>query len=128
VQRILIVDDVLGVRESLRVAFQSAGFDVVTAQSGRRGLELLAASDFDVVVTDIWMPEMDGLELIKRMRAEKPAIRVFAITGGGPRMTIESASSLAEVWGAERVFVKPFDESDLVAAIQSLSSGNTTSH
>ena len=60
---------------------------------------------------------MDGLNLIKRLRSEAPQLRVFAMTGGGPRLTLESATSLAEVWGAERVFVKPFDEAALIAAI-----------
>jgi CheY-like chemotaxis protein len=64
------------------------------------------------------MPEIDGLNVIKRIRADHPHLRVFAVTGGGPRMTIETAGSLAEVWGAERVFVKPFDEAELIRAIR----------
>ena len=116
--RILVIDDMAGVRESLRAALQAAGFDVTTANNGREGLAALAADDFGIVVTDIWMPQIDGLDVIKHIRAERPHLRVFAMTGGGPRLTIEAAGSIAEVWGAERVFVKPFDEAALVAAIK----------
>lgn len=116
-KRILIADDVLGVRESLRMTLTDAGFDVVAVDNGRSALETLAAGRFDVLVTDIWMPEIDGLELLKTLRGRQPALRVLAMTGGGAKITLETAASLAEVWGAERVFIKPFDEADLVAAI-----------
>jgi two-component system, chemotaxis family, chemotaxis protein CheY len=116
--RVLIIDDMAGVRESLRAALRGAGFDVATANDGRDGLAALAAETFDIVVTDIWMPQVDGLNVIKRIRAAQPQLRVFAMTGGGPRLTIEAAGSIAEVWGAERVFVKPFDEAALIAAIK----------
>ena len=115
--RVLVIDDMKGVRESLRAALTAADFDVTTANNGREGLAALTAAAFDIVVTDIWMPEIDGLSVIKRIRAERPHLRVFAMTGGGPRLTIEAAGSIAEVWGAERVFVKPFDEEALVVAL-----------
>jgi two-component system chemotaxis response regulator CheY len=116
--KVLVIDDMAGVRESLRAALQAAGHDVTTANDGREGLAALADGTFDIVVTDIWMPEIDGLNVIKRIRAERSHLRVFAMTGGGPRLTIEAAGSIAEVWGAERVFVKPFDEAALVAALR----------
>ena len=116
--RVLVIDDMKGVRESLRAALAAAGFDVTTASNGREGLAVLRAAAFDIVVTDIWMPEVDGLTVIKQIRAERPNLRVFAMTGGGPRLTIEAAGSIAETWGAERVFVKPFDEAALIAAIK----------
>jgi two-component system, chemotaxis family, chemotaxis protein CheY len=116
--RILVIDDVLGVRESIRIALSAAGYEAVVAENGQQALELLSSGSFDIVVTDIWMPGVDGIALIKRLRSERPHLRVFAMTGGGPRMTIETATSLAEVWGAEEVFVKPFDEALLIAAIE----------
>ena len=112
----LVVDDVPTVRESLEIAMSDAGFAVFTAANGRQALELLQAQEFDVLVTDMWMPEMDGLRLLKEIRGSRPEMRIFGVTGGGPRLTIETMSSLAEIWGAEKVFLKPFDDDELVAA------------
>lgn len=117
-RRVLVIDDTDGVRESLRIALDDAGYDVATAADGERGLEALAEGAFEVVVTDLWMPKVDGLNLIKRIRNDRPDLRVFAITGGGPTLPIETAGSLAEIWGAERVFIKPFDETLLIEAIE----------
>ncbi|BDA83424.1 response regulator [Aureimonas sp. SA4125] len=113
----LVVDDVMAVRESLVMALASAGFEVTAAANGKEALECLADTDFDVLVTDMWMPEMDGLRLLKEIRGRKPAMRIFGVTGGGPRLTIEAMTSLAEIWGAEKVFLKPFDDDELVDAV-----------
>ncbi|KQT54491.1 hypothetical protein ASG43_02545 [Aureimonas sp. Leaf454] len=112
------MDDILMVRESLSIALESAGFSVAVASNGREALERLAEEPFDVLVTDMWMPEVDGLKLLKEIRGRFPGMRVFGVTGGGPRLTIEAMTSLAEIWGAEKVFLKPFDEDELVAAIR----------
>ncbi len=116
-RKVLVIDDMAGVRASLRAALEAAEFQVTTANNGQHGLDALEAGKFDIVITDIWMPKVDGLNFIKCVRDRHPGLRVFAMTGGGPRLTIETASSLAEAWGAERVFVKPFDEAKLLAAI-----------
>lgn len=122
--RVMVVDDAKGVRESIRMALEAAGMAVVTCSDGREALRLLSDVEVDVIVTDIWMPSLDGLDLIKELRATRPAVRVFVMTGGGPRMSMESAISIADVWGAERAFVKPFDEQELVNAIQNRGSAS----
>ena len=116
-RKALVVDDVMTVRESLAIALESAGYAVTGAGNGVEALAALEKDDFDVLVTDMWMPEMDGLKLLKEIRGRKPDMRIFGVTGGGPRLTIEAMSSLAEIWGAEKVFLKPFDEDELIAAI-----------
>jgi two-component system chemotaxis response regulator CheY len=115
--RVLISDDTEPVRESVAIALRTAGMDADTAASGIDTLGQLRKASYDVLVTDIWMPEMDGVSLIKVLSSEFPRLRIMAMTGGGPDMTIETALSLAEVWGAEHVFVKPFDEARLIEAI-----------
>lgn len=114
---VLVVDDVEAMRESLRAALAGAGHQVAVAASGAEALDVLRDRPVDIAVTDIWMPDIDGLKLIKKLREEFPRLRIVAMTGGGPRLTIETAGSLAEVWGAERVFVKPFDEDLLIRLI-----------
>jgi len=115
---ILIVDDVEAMRHSLSSALSAQGYRVTAAQNGNEALAFLLTERFDALVTDIWMPELDGLGLIKQVRERLPALRVFAITGGGPKLTLEAATSIAEVWGAEKVFLKPFDEALLIDAIE----------
>lgn len=114
---ILVVDDVPAMRESLGAALTAAGHRPAYAGNGEEALERILANKFDAVVTDLWMPGMDGLGLIKRIRQEQMSLRVFAITGGGPRLTLEAATSIAEIWGAEKVFLKPFDEVLLIEAL-----------
>lgn len=115
--RVLISDDTEPLRESVAIALRAAGIETDTTESGVEALTRLRTASYDVLVTDIWMPELDGVSLIKVLSSEFPRLRIMAMTGGGPNMTMETALSLAEVWGAERVFVKPFDEARLIEAI-----------
>ena len=116
--KILVVDDVPAMQVSLAAALEAAGHGVTLAASGSQALKCLEAETFDVIVTDIWMPDGDGLRLIKQLRGRPEAPRVIVVTGGGPKLSIELAGSLAEVWGAEHVLVKPFDDRRLVAFVE----------
>ncbi len=115
---VLVVDDVPAVQITIAAALKAAGHTASLACSGSDALKRLEAESFDVIVTDIWMPDGDGLRLIKQIRARPDAPRVIAITGGGPKLSIEMAGSLAAVWGAEHVLVKPFDDRRLIALIE----------
>lgn len=97
---VLVLDDVPAMRESIGAALSAAGHRPSYAENGKKALELILANAFDAIVTDLWMPEMDGLGLIKRIRQEQMSLRVFAITGGGPRLTLEAASSIARNLGS----------------------------
>ncbi|HQZ12966.1 MAG TPA: response regulator [Devosia sp.] len=116
--KVLIADDNYASRLSLRLELEDADFEVVEAEDGTGALELLAGQPFDAVVTDIWMPGHDGVEIVKAIARTQPETVIFAITGGGPGMTIASASTLAKVWGAAMVYVKPFDVRDLVTELR----------
>jgi two-component system chemotaxis response regulator CheY len=116
--RILVADDVETVRFTMVIEMRDQGWEVEEAGTGSDALDMLRARPFDVLVTDIWMPNMDGISLIKAIRRAQPDLRVFAVSGGGPGMSLASAGTLAEVWGAEKLFVKPFDVADLIAAIR----------
>jgi two-component system, chemotaxis family, chemotaxis protein CheY len=114
---VLIVDDLPALRESLTAAFRAGGCKVTAVGNGLAALQRLRTYDFDLVLTDLWMPGMDGLTLIKAIRIERPHLRVMAMTGGGPRLPTEVAALIADAWGAEKVLLKPFDEDELVAEV-----------
>jgi DNA-binding NtrC family response regulator len=107
---ILVVDDHYAVRQSLAIAIAAAGWEVETVASGDDALQLLARREFDVLLTDLWMPGIDGVGLIKACRRAKPFLRVLGMTGGGPGLSTETMATLAEIWGAEEIFYKPFDD------------------
>ncbi len=121
--RILVADDVEVMRISLDLALRSAGHQVTLAATGNSALALLKQESFDAAVLDVWMPDGDGLTVLRKIREEQPDLRIFIITGGGPRLPIEAAALISEVWGAERVFIKPFDESDLLAELDRSATG-----
>lgn len=115
--KVLVADDVEAMRVSLQLALESAGHQVSCASSGNAALGALRIGGFDAAILDLWMPEGDGLTVLRQIRAEQPGLLIFIITGGGPKMPLEAAALLSQVWGAQEVFVKPFDEADLVAAL-----------
>ncbi len=102
---ILLVDDDAGIRESMQAILMLQGYDVDLASSGQEALDLCAGRDYDVVLLDIFMPEMDGVETLRRIKERRPATRVIMITGmeGG----VEAQRAMEE--GAEALFRKPLD-------------------
>ncbi len=118
VPRVLVADDVAAVRYTIVLEMRDLGWEVDEAATGQETLARLDAVAYDVLVTDIWMPQGDGISVIKAIRRKQPRLRIFAISGGGPGMSLASAAALAEAWGAEKLMVKPFDVADLVDAIK----------
>ena len=119
-KRILLVDDVPAVRLSIRAALEAIGYHVLEAADGKEALDLLDTQAVDLIVTDLWMPNLDGVELLKRLRASNANIRVIAISGGGMRKPIDVSAALAQTWGADAVLYKPFDNEYLVNEINRL--------
>ena len=107
--RLLIVDDELHVRESLSRWFIEDGYDVVTASSGKDALALLGETPVDVIITDIRMPGMDGLELQRRIREVNPNVAIVLITAYASVST--AVQALKE--GAYDYVTKPFDPEEL---------------
>jgi PAS domain S-box-containing protein len=106
--RILVVDDELGPRESLRMLLKPA-YQITTAESGRAALEILPQVRPDVVILDIKMPEMDGLEVLRRVKRADPGIEVVMITAYASLETVK----LALTHGAFEYLIKPFSRQDL---------------
>ena len=122
-KRILLVDDVPAVRLSIRAALEAAGYQTLEASDGEEALTLLGSETVDLIVTDLWMPNLDGVELLKRLRARNAAIKVIAISGGGTRKPIDVSAALAQTWGADAVLYKPFDNDDLINEVRRLTGG-----
>lgn len=117
--RVLLVDDEPLLRETLRTALQAVGFTVVVAPNGDVALKAIASEPFDVIVTDVLMPETDGLEMIMRIRKQSNNVRIIAMSGGG-RMRNMDMLEFAKSFGADSVIAKPFLPKQLVALIKSL--------
>ncbi len=114
--RILAVDDEPVILDSFRKILVLAGFSVDTVERGSEALALLRARDYDFLFTDLKMPEMDGVEVVKAARHLRPDLDVVVITGYG---TIESAVETMQ-FGAVDYVQKPFTEEELVAIVNRL--------
>jgi DNA-binding response OmpR family regulator len=115
--RVLFVDPDLDTRESARVQLQDAGFLPVTAASAVEALALLDALVVDVVVTEIYMPDEDGIELIQDIRRRRAKLPIVAVAGDGPRHD-RAVLRVAAALGAGAMLHKPFRGDELVAAIR----------
>jgi CheY-like chemotaxis protein len=117
--KVLIIDDDPGVRTVIRQALEDENFEVVEAEDGRDGLKQFNAHHPAVVVTDIIMPNMEGVETIMALRKLAPDVRLVAISGGG-RVGAKDFLNAAKRLGADRVLPKPFDDDELVAMVKEL--------
>ncbi len=118
-QRILVIDDDEQMRTLLAKAMEWAGFEVITADNGRKGQLLFEEQPADLVITDLIMPEQEGLETIRSLKRIHPRVRIIAISGGGrigPGAYLPAAMEL----GADLVFAKPFDIKEFVTSVQEL--------
>jgi CheY-like chemotaxis protein len=117
--RICLIDDDPMVRDALSLGLEDAGYDVVTIGDGEAGLTLIARESIDAVVTDMNMPGLGGGQLIAALRAERPALPIIAISGGG-EMGGRNVADLARESGANLCLVKPFRARDIAAALDRL--------
>ena len=114
---ILIIDDQDELVQALARIARSQGHTVFTASDGKTALRHFAGQPTDVVVTDIYMPEMDGIEFIMRLKEAFPETRVIAMSGGGI-MRKENVLGAASMLGAEAVLEKPFDAADFIGTLE----------
>src|SRR5437899_5435435 len=113
-ETILVVDDEENIRHTLRGVLADEGFEVLEAPDGRRALELLRHAAPRLAIVDVWMPEMDGIELVERMRNQAPGVPIIVISGHG---TIETAVRVIRL-GAFDFLEKPFPLDALLGVVR----------
>ncbi|MGE4012371.1 MAG: response regulator [Alphaproteobacteria bacterium] len=118
-KNVLVNDDEPLIRDLLRLALEEHGFNVMEAPDGREGLRTFIDRRPPLVITDIIMPNMDGLEVVVALKKVDPRVRVLAISGGGRVVKRDYLATALEL-GADDVLWKPFDEAHLIEAVTGL--------
>lgn len=116
--RILLIEDTDTIRTLLRETLELAGHTVIEARSGAEGLDLFRQAGADLVITDIVMPDKDGLAVVMGLREHVPPVNIIAISGAGKRA--EDYLDRAYRMGAVKVLLKPFSIATLIAAVDEL--------
>ncbi|HEX6361509.1 MAG TPA: response regulator [Albitalea sp.] len=120
--RILVIDDDAAVRDTIARVLRRAGHEVDMAENGVEGIRAYRRGGHTLVITDLYMPEKEGIETIMELRAERPDLPILAVSGGlhgditGPLID-------AELIGANATLAKPFTNEELQAAVERLLAG-----
>lgn len=107
----------------LRMTLEDAGYEVEDAPDGKKGVMLFRENPTDIIITDILMPEREGIETILELRKDFPGIKIIAISGGGRFKSPNTFLTMAEHFGAARTFSKPIRQRELLSAVQELTGG-----
>ena len=117
--RILVVDDDALVRATVASALQRVGHEIVEAQNGLEAMATIERTSLDLVISDIIMPEVDGIGLLLRLRKQHPSLRVIVISGGG-RIHKSDFLRMATTLGADMSLAKPFTPEQLRKAVDTV--------
>lgn len=117
--RILIIDDDVKFLKMFRQMLERAGHEVMEAPNGKIGVRLFREEQAELIITDLFMPEKEGIELIMELKQEFPTLKIIAISGGGRKGKVNILEA-AETLGADRSFSKPFERQGILEAIQEL--------
>jgi len=114
-----VIDDEEEVRDIIKQMLELEGYEVITAVDGNQGIKLFKQEPADLVITDIIMPDKEGIETIIELRNQFPDVKIISISGGG-RIGPHDYLNMAKKLGAERSFTKPFERKKLLKAIEEL--------
>jgi CheY-like chemotaxis protein len=118
--RVLFVDDDPDFRHAMKVLLEREGYEVKIASNGARALELWRTVPFDVMVTDLFMPQIDGFETMIEVRRDSPSLKIIAMSSGGVLCEPERYLSTAGVVGADATLRKPFQVEALLKVLGEL--------
>lgn len=117
--RILIMDDDAAVRTALKKLLQQEGHEITEAQNAAEGAKIYSVSTLDLIITDLLMPERDGVEALLELRSQYPDIKTIVISGDAPEFL-----PIVEDLGANRTIAKPFKNQDVLTAVRELLAEN----
>lgn len=117
---ILVVDDSPALTALLRAVLEGAGHTVLEANDGARGLAVLSSATVDLVVLDMMMPGMDGIEAVRRLRGGGNPVPVIAMSGGTDAFPAAYSLKMSEMYGADRLLYKPFENNELLDTVNQL--------
>jgi DNA-binding NtrC family response regulator len=120
--KILLVDDEKAILDLMALSLKKKGHSVMTALNGLVGCEVLAANSFDILITDLIMPEMSGIKLIEHVRHRYPEMKIIAVTGGG-KVYSEDYLLQAITAGAQTIIRKPFTITGFLDGVQKVIDG-----
>lgn len=118
--RILIIDDEIKITEILQKMFEKNGYEAVTASDGKEGLDLYRKAPADLVITDILMPNKEGVETIFELRRDFPDVKIIVISGGGKIKAEDCIKTVSSIPNVRRTFRKPFALQDLLKAVKEI--------
>ena len=119
-RRILLIDDDELLREAIGDLLESDGYAVVSAGAGEAGLAMFRTVRPDLVITDLTMPELNGLDIVRALSREVPRPRIIVISGGAERLDSLSSLRRAQALGADRILEKPFRAKSLLEMVNAI--------
>jgi len=117
--KVLIIDDEPNILLMVKKMLERAGYEVDLASNGREGLKLFESVQPDLVITDIIMPEKEGLETIREMKRMSKDLKIIAMSGGG-KISADNYLETAKIFGASRLMEKPFSQKVLITYVAEL--------
>jgi DNA-binding NtrC family response regulator len=119
-ERILLIDDDEQINSMLQEMLKSERYQLLAAASGEEGVTLLRNVSVDLLITDVLMPDMDGLEVIQKIRRHWPSMKILAMSGGGLGATPDFYLDMARHLGAVKTLAKPFSREQLLNAVREM--------
>ena len=117
--KILVIDDDSRMRRLVARILERENHEVIEAANGKKGIDQFAAHRPDIVITDLLMPEQEGIETIRELRRVAPSLRIVAMSGGGGATGNDMMFlGMAKALGADAVLAKPFRADELIRAVQ----------
>ncbi len=118
--QLLVIEDHDDTRFMLVEILQEQGYEVAESSCGLQAWQIIKDQSFDLIITDILLPNKDGLEVILEQKKRNPTARFLAISGGGQSMGADECLHSAKAFGAQKILSKPFDQQIFVSTVKEL--------